>query len=1335
MKPTAINRFRIAPALVLPLISLHFTTSAAAADRWWDGGTADIATNGDGASGNATGQALAGTWNSTLANWDQGAGLAHAAWNNANLDTAVFGGVHANTIRIITIGANLTVQQIKIATGSTGNFRYDIGASASQNDFAISFGGTYGDAMPQVDASGAGNNNFPAKVIGDYTTSGGMFVTHGSNITTPGASGRFAFTNTNNAFVGDLVMLSGNLSIGTQMGAPANKLILKGGSLFISSGAAVTSTFARDIHVAAASGLSTNATVSGTQAMDLTGKLTGAANLTRYSSVAGTSVSEVRFSGDMSGFSGVFENTGVSANALVTVQTTATSGGSWKINGGTLKLNAANNNAIGSFSDAVSNPSPLLLNATLDMNGKSETINGLAGTATAGVVQNALNGTTATLTLGDGDATATFAGSLRDNAGGTATGKLALTKIGAGTQTIGGAATHSGATAVNAGTLVLGTTGTTPAAASAVTVAPSATLGIKRNDLDQSLTLDSLATGTGSGSTLTFDCRGFGLSATNTMLNCLTTLNPGSGATTVIKLKGYDFYTGTFPLIGYGTIGEAGFAGFAKQLPYRMAATLVHNTTDPLKPTIDLNITSAETAVWKGEVGGVANGTWDVDPDGAGTEGTLNWKTSVSGTATRYAQGPINTDQVTFGDDLSPTGTSTVNLTTTLTPRHTRVNNSTVNYTFVGAGRLSGESMLEKDGTGTLILANTSVNDHTGGTLIHNGTLQLGDGVTAGAGRILGTIANSGDLAFNHPEAVTCDNILTGSGGRVVKLGTNTLTLTAANTYGSGTMISKGTLAAAGNAALGAGTVTLGDANTAADPVALVLDNRVDITNPVTVSANGTGTATLAASNTGTGTGNPATFGGTLTLDRATTLRNDIPGERLIISGRITSTPPEPPETALPPVAITVTGGQNVSLQSASNDFNGSISVTGAGTVLQTGSGTASEVIPNAVSVDLATGTVLKLAANANLTETIAALTGTGGVERAATGLQTLAIGSGDISCTFGGVLANGPGVVALTKIGTGTLTLTGANTATGSTTVAGGTLAVNGSIASLSLVTGGTLAGGGTVGAITATGSGRVSPATDTTIGTLTAIGNVSFATGTEFTVQINSDGTPACDRLEVTGNLTLGSDVAALNATDLGGTALAATTKLVLATASGTITGTFKDPLGNPLPNNSNLAIGPNTFKLRYDDTVGALNAVTLTHTVGGGYDSWASTNGVGAADADADSDGLANGVEYVLGSNPKAAGASGITTTTTATEFVFTFSRSDASETPDTAVWIETSNDLVSWNADASPYQIGATTATSATGVTVVENDANPDTITLTVPRNTAAKFARLKVTVTP
>ena len=56
-------------------------------------------------------------------------------------------------------------------------------------------------------------------------------------------------------------------------------------------------------------------------------------------------------------------------------------------------------------------------------------------------------------------------------------------------------------------------------------------------------------------------------------------------------------------------------------------------------------------------------------------------------------------------------------------------------------------------------------------------------------------------------------------------------------------------------------------------------------------------------------------------------------------------------------------------------------------------------------------------------------------------GTAVLSAGSNNATTTFSGTLQNGAGTLALTKSGTGTLTLSGTNTYSGATTVSAGTL------------------------------------------------------------------------------------------------------------------------------------------------------------------------------------------------------------------------------------------------------------------------------------------------------
>ena len=186
----------------------------------------------------------------------------------------------------------------------------------------------------------------------------------------------------------------------------------------------------------------------------------------------------------------------------------------------------------------------------------------------------------------------------------------------------------------------------------------------------------------------------------------------------------------------------------------------------------------------------------------------------------------------------------------------------------------------------------------------------------------------------------------------------------------------------------------------------------------------------------------------------------------------------------------------------------------------------------------------------------------------------TLTVGGNNTSTTFSGVIADGNSATALTKLGTGTFTLSGTNTYSGATNIKSGTLAGGATNAfspnSAFIVaagayldvggfsqTIGSLAGAGTV-----TNSGVSSPAT------LTAGGN---NTSTTFSGVIQ-DGTSAMALTKIgTGTLTL----AGANTYGGGTTISAGTLALGDGGTTGSVTGSIID--------NGTLAINhSNTFTL---------------------------------------------------------------------------------------------------------------------------------------------------------
>jgi autotransporter-associated beta strand protein len=83
----------------------------------------------------------------------------------------------------------------------------------------------------------------------------------------------------------------------------------------------------------------------------------------------------------------------------------------------------------------------------LDLNGRNESTSNLVGTT--GRVTNSANGTLSVFTVGETNATSTFAGSIQNGAG-----RITLVKIGTGTQTLSGANSYTGNTNITAGNLI-----------------------------------------------------------------------------------------------------------------------------------------------------------------------------------------------------------------------------------------------------------------------------------------------------------------------------------------------------------------------------------------------------------------------------------------------------------------------------------------------------------------------------------------------------------------------------------------------------------------------------------------------------------------------------------------------------------------------------------------------------------------------------------------------------------------------------------------------------------------------------------------------------------------
>jgi autotransporter-associated beta strand protein len=299
--------------------------------------------------------------------------------------------------------------------------------------------------------------------------------------------------------------------------------------------------------------------------------------------------------------------------------------------------------------------------------------------------------------------------------------------------------------------------------------------------------------------------------------------------------------------------------------------------------------------------------------------------------------------------------------------------------------------------------------------------------------------------------------------------------------------------------------------------------------------------------------------------------------------------------------------------------------------------------------------------------------------------IDTLTFAAGALSNVA--QINNGAG---LTKTTAGTLTLSGTNNFTGPTTLSAGTLAL---------------------------GANNALPATAVSIGSAT----LNAATFTDTLGTLDVTGTSV---------INLGS-----------GAALSFADSSAIDWTGGTlaITGTFVS--------GSSLRFGTTgsaltTAQLTRISKPGG-GAVTLNASgflidapAAGGYAAWALTHAVGSTPGqDADGDGVGNAVEFVLGGTKDTNDQSRLPTTSISGENVlFTFQRAQASISATTALILEAGTLLHTW---PDTYTVGADTATSSPGVTVVKGiPAGFDTVTLSMPRSPdLQKFIRLKVTITP
>ncbi|MBW8780616.1 MAG: autotransporter-associated beta strand repeat-containing protein [Verrucomicrobia bacterium] len=592
---------------------------------------------------------------------------------------------------------------------------------------------------------------------------------------------------------------------------------------------------------------------------------------------------------------------------------------------------------------------------------------------------------------------------------GGGTGTLAVTQAGAGTTTLTGTNTYTGATSITGGTLLLsgtgsinGTSGITIngsgakfAQTSSVAVTPAIT--VTQGTLDGTGTVGDVTMGNGTGA---FLANGNGIATTKLTLNSLTFT--GGASTINLRFDGTLGFSVTNALTTAGTItvNSTGFA-WANGTTYNIisygggSAVSLSNFASG-----SLGLTSRQSGTW-GMTGtnltlsvagdspkwtGVQSSEWTTNTIG----GSSNWKLITGGTVTDY----IASDTVLFDDSAT---NKTVDLSTaSVAPTSVIFNNSTGNdYTLTSSGAYGiTAGNLIKNGTGVVILANTSgTNTYSGTTTINAGTLRAG-------------AAN----AFSPNSAITLAN----TAGATLDL--NSFNNTIGSLAGGGT--------SGGNVTLGGGnTLTTGDNNLSTTFAGVISDGGLGAEGNLT--KNGTGTFTLTGTNTYIGT--TTINAGTLEIGNGTTDGFIATSGNIVDNAALAYnlTSSQGYTGVISGTGTLAKNGAGTLTLSGANTYTGATTINGG--TLQIGDGTGGSISAGSV-LTVASGATLAFDEAADSIQSNAI---------ANSGTVTGAEGSG-ITNTLSGVIS---GTGAFIQSGAGTTVLSGINTYSGGTTVNAGTL------------------------------------------------------------------------------------------------------------------------------------------------------------------------------------------------------------------------------------------------------------------------------------------------------
>jgi len=533
--------------------------------------------------------------------------------------------------------------------------------------------------------------------------------------------------------------------------------------------------------------------------------------------------------------------------------------------------------------------------------------------------------------------------------------------------------------------------------------------------------------------------------------------------------------------------------------------------------TLRLNAFSATIGSLAGagtvENGGAANATLTAGADNSSTtfSGTLQ-----NGATSTFGLTKVGSGALTLGGTNTYTGATTVSggilrLEGTLGATAVTVN-STGTLQVGAATALSSSNNITLTATGTFDLAGNSVTVGTFTSAATNIVTNSSAAILASTATTEGTPSGAGvyvDALTISGAAPTLAALIQDGVTRKVQLvisnnnSTSAMMTNTANAFSGGLVLANsanGTRLMVGTITgtpWGTGPIIVGQSSTDKAGIYFNVASQ-NLANDLVMNTE-LGTDRLGVRVDVTG----ATFSGRLTANLAPLVFSTNGTGAASLTGKITGPSGLILDAATSGASLTIT----LNNASADNDYAGNtvIGRSAATTRSRTLVLGAADQIPHGTSkgdvVINTVGTGVGLLNLAGFNEIINGLSGNGTVDMLTGTASTFTVGANDATGaanTFSGTIKNTAGTLAVTKIGSGVLTLAGANTYSGVTTVTGGTLAFSAAnnLGDASATNTLTLNGG----TLSYTGSGTANLIANQamTIGSSGATLNISDATGT---------------------------------------------------------------------------------------------------------------------------------------------------------------------------------------------------------------------------------------------